>query len=160
MITIHNPPKPSLAHSLGACVQGSHRIEALLYRDNDLAAALPWAVQLLTDYKTLVAKLQDASAYTPSCIWYGIQELAVEVAKKKISSEEETWSDLSILIFHNNLEVREAVRQVAGLSVVTPACRLGSARARARACTLVDWQHHGCRLAGLGLCSLPGTRSF
>jgi hypothetical protein len=33
-------------------------------------------------------------------------ELAYEVAKKKFSSEEETWSDLSVLIFYNNLQVR------------------------------------------------------
>jgi hypothetical protein len=35
----------------------------------------------------------------------GLREVAVEVAKKKISSEEETWSDQSVLIFYNNLEV-------------------------------------------------------
>lgn len=57
--------------------QGSHRIEALLYRDEDVAAAVPWAQQLLTDYRTLVAKLQagapqwNAAAFLapslPSC---------------------------------------------------------------------------------------------
>jgi hypothetical protein len=32
-------------------------------------------------------------------------QVATEVAKKKFNSEEETWSDQSVLIFYNNLEV-------------------------------------------------------
>ena len=37
--------------------------------------------------------------------------LATEVAGKKISSEEETFSDISITIFAGNLEVRHLAKQ-------------------------------------------------
>lgn len=69
-----------------------------------MTAAAPWATRLLADYRTLVRKLQSAAPYTPACTWHGLVEVPREVAKKKISSEEETWSDLSVLIFYNNLE--------------------------------------------------------
>lgn len=89
-------------------MQGSHRIEALLYRDGDAAAALPWARWLAADYRRLARRLaaDQAPLYTPPCVWHGLVEVATEVAKKKISGEEETWSDQSVLIFHNNLEVK------------------------------------------------------
>ncbi len=38
-------------------------------------------------------------------VWHGVIELPYEDAFKKFSSEEETWSDLTILIFYNNLLV-------------------------------------------------------
>lgn len=95
---------PKLTEIPGAIFKGSHRIETLLFRDNDTATALPWAKQLVTDYKTLIKKLEDDSSYSPEQIMHGVSELAYEVAKKKFSSEEETWSDLSILIFYHNLE--------------------------------------------------------
>jgi hypothetical protein len=38
--------------------------------------------------------------------WAGMIALATEVGAKKFSSEEETFSDLSILIFDNNFRVR------------------------------------------------------
>jgi hypothetical protein len=44
----------------------------------------------------------------------GLITVAYEVAFKKFSSEEETWSDQSILIFYNNLEVRHLQRAVCG----------------------------------------------
>lgn len=48
---------------------------------------------------------QSSAAYSGAQIMAGLREVAIEVAKKKISSEEETWSDQSVLIFYNNLEV-------------------------------------------------------
>lgn len=95
---------PKLTAIPGAVFKGSHRIETLLFRDNDTAAAVPWAKQMVTDYQTLIQKLEDDSSYSPEQIMHGVSELAYEVAKKKFSSEEETWSDLSILIFYHNLE--------------------------------------------------------
>ena len=46
------------------------------------------------------------SNFNPAGTFGGMIALATEVAGKKISSEEETFSDLSILIFHNNFLVR------------------------------------------------------
>ncbi|KAI3432251.1 hypothetical protein D9Q98_003812 [Chlorella vulgaris] len=93
-----------LASTPGAVFKGSHRIETLLFRDQDVAAAVPWAEQLVTDYKALVQKLQTSEAYSAVQIFEGLIEVATEVAKKKFNSEEETWSDQSVLIFYNNLE--------------------------------------------------------
>jgi hypothetical protein len=107
-------PQPATQHTLQprphtciavTCTQGSHRIETLLYRDNNITAAVPWAEQLVADYKALVGKLKSPSEYSAPQIFAGIIEVAREVAKKKISSEEETWSDQSVLIFYNNLQV-------------------------------------------------------
>ena len=110
-------------------VQGSHRIEAILYRHGNVSAAIPWTEQLISDFMTLETKLEDATQYSAPqvgllklCtktvldlylsslfpltlqIFNGMIELAFEVAKKKFSSEEETWSDLSVLIFYHNLK--------------------------------------------------------
>ena len=40
--------------------------------------------------------------FTAATSWEGMLNLANEVASKKVSSEEETFSDLSLLIFYNN----------------------------------------------------------
>ena len=95
---------PELIDVPGAIFKGSHRIEYLIFRDEDLESAIIWAKQLVKDYETLVSKLEDSSNYSKEIIFRGITELAYEVAKKKFSSEEETFSDLSILIFYHNLE--------------------------------------------------------
>lgn len=87
----------------GAIFKGSHKIETMLFREDDLQGAIPWTEQLIKDYETLIEKLDDPSDYTPEAIMHGVAELAYEVAKKKFSSEEETYSDLSILIFYHNL---------------------------------------------------------
>ena len=88
----------------GEIFKGSHRVEALIFREEDLENAIIWAKQLVKDYETLVSKLDDPSKYSEEVIFQGMTELAYEVAKKKFSSEEETFSDLSILIFYHNLE--------------------------------------------------------
>ncbi len=81
---------------------GFHRIEALIYRDHNLTAALPYARQLEASMVELESALQDQSRFDPVQFMDGMQSLSEEVAAKKISSEEETWSDLSLIIFQNN----------------------------------------------------------
>jgi len=81
---------------------GFHRIEALLYRDGDLAAALPFAETLVDSVETLRADLDRRDAFSAQLHFEGMIALATEVAAKKISSEEETWSDQSLLIFTYN----------------------------------------------------------
>ena len=82
--------------------KGFHRIEAYLYRDGDLRAALPYADGLIESVKSLTAKLDDSSNFSAESNFEGMVALVTEVPAKKISSEEETWSDQSILIFANN----------------------------------------------------------
>lgn len=79
-----------------------HRIEALIYRDNNLAAAVPYGEKLIASVQSLIQKLNDPKNFNSSLNFAGMLALAEEVPAKKISSEEETWSDQSILIFRHN----------------------------------------------------------
>lgn len=82
--------------------KGFHRIEILLYRDDDLAAALPVANELVATIEQLQRDLATRDNFSAAGHFDGIIALANEVASKKISSEEETWSDQSMLIFRHN----------------------------------------------------------
>ena len=82
--------------------KGFHKIEALIYRDGDLKAAIPYGDGLLESVKSLINKLNDPSNFNVKDHFGGMIAVATEVPAKKISSEEETWSDQSLLIFKNN----------------------------------------------------------
>lgn len=82
--------------------RGFHRIEALIYRDHDLAAALPYAEALERAVEDLSRALSEPGRFSASLFFDGMLALSEEVASKKISSEEETWSDLSLIIFRHN----------------------------------------------------------
>ncbi len=82
--------------------KGFHRVEMLIFGANDLEAAEPFAVELLESCKTLQKDLENRSAFSAKSTFEGLAALANEVAAKKISSEEETWSDQSLLIFKHN----------------------------------------------------------
>jgi len=82
--------------------RGFHRIEALIYRDHNLAAALPYAQALEASMADLAVALNETDRFNASVFMDGMLSLSEEVATKKISSEEETWSDLSLIIFRHN----------------------------------------------------------
>jgi iron uptake system component EfeO len=82
--------------------KGFHRIEILLYREGDPAAALPVADELIASIETLQRDLTIRDNFSAAGHFAGVIALANEVASKKISSEEETWSDQSMLIFRHN----------------------------------------------------------
>ena len=80
-----------------------------MYRDNNPEAALPYAEDLVRLWSELRTALGDASNFNFCDWWSGVIGLSTEVGAKKISSEEETYSDQSILIFYNNfVGIREA----------------------------------------------------
>ncbi len=79
-----------------------HRIESLIYRDNNVAAAVPYGEKLLASVQSLIQKLNQPQNFNSPLNYAGMLALAEEVPAKKISSEEETWSDQSILIFRHN----------------------------------------------------------
>lgn len=79
-----------------------HRIEALLYRDGNPEAAWPFARGLIGSARRLEADLERRESFDAALSFAGMVALANEIAAKKISSEEETWSDQSLLIFHHN----------------------------------------------------------
>ncbi|CAL5223435.1 g5950 [Coccomyxa viridis] len=86
----------------GQVYQGSHMVEALLYRDGDLGKAKLYATELVRDSEDLMKALQNSSTFYAARTFDGIIDLATEIGSKKISSEEETYSDHSILIFYHN----------------------------------------------------------
>ena len=91
-------------------LQGFHRIETLIYRDGDAAAAIPYAQDLVRLWTELREALAAPANFNFCDWWSGVVGLATEVGAKKISSEEETYSDNSVLIFYNNfVGIRHAV---------------------------------------------------
>ncbi|MGK7958406.1 MAG: EfeM/EfeO family lipoprotein [Crocosphaera sp.] len=82
--------------------KGFHKIEAFIYRDEDLNAAIPYAEELIDSINSLKSKLDDINHFNAPLNFDGMLSLATEVPAKKISSEEETWSDQSLLIFKHN----------------------------------------------------------
>lgn len=89
--------------------RGFHAVERALFRDNDLVAAGRGMRRLKGDVRALCNMLRkgsndDGDSFTATRSWDGMIALAFEVPAKKIASEEETWSDLSVMIFRENLK--------------------------------------------------------
>ncbi|GAB0491350.1 hypothetical protein MMPV_002603 [Pyropia vietnamensis] len=82
---------------------GIHAVERALYRDDDASAALTALDGVDAAVASLCTKLENGSSlFSASTTWEGMLALSLEVPAKKISSEEETWSDLSVMIFREN----------------------------------------------------------
>ena len=82
--------------------RGFHKIENLIFAEEDLEAAQPHAEMLVRSIAKLRGELNDPSRFSPEGQFGGMVALTNEVAAKKVSSEEETWSDQSVLIFKHN----------------------------------------------------------
>src|SRR5690606_28811384 len=96
--------------------RGFHRIEALLFGYEDVAAAAPYAAQLEASIRRLGQELAQRDRFSAGGPFDGMVMLATEVAAKKVSSEEETWSDQSLLIFrHNWIGIRSQFAPFASL---------------------------------------------
>jgi iron uptake system component EfeO len=89
--------------------KGFHKIERALFRDHDLSLATEVATGLVESADQLVSALDDLSAFNVLLAFEGMIGLALEIAAKKISGEEETFSNLSVLIFEKNWEGISAV---------------------------------------------------
>lgn len=83
--------------------RGFHRIEGLLFRDEDIEAAVPYAERLVESVMALKEDLTRSANFSSATHFEGMIGLANEIPSKKISSEEETYSDQSLLIFRHNL---------------------------------------------------------
>ena len=84
--------------------KGFHRIEGLVFRNEDLRAALPYAEGLVESVRTLQRDLARRENFDAATHFEGMIGLANEIPSKKVSSEEETYSDQSLLIFRHNWE--------------------------------------------------------
>ena len=82
--------------------RGFHKIENLIFAEEDLEAARPHAEMLVRSVAKLRGELDESSRFSPEEQFGGMVALTNEVAAKKVSSEEETWSDQSVLIFKHN----------------------------------------------------------
>ncbi|MBG83716.1 MAG: EfeM/EfeO family lipoprotein [Phycisphaerae bacterium] len=82
--------------------RGFHKIENLIFAEEDLDAAHPYAVQLVESIKRLRGELDESDRFNAEGQFGGMVALTNELSAKKISSEEETWSDQSLLIFKHN----------------------------------------------------------
>ncbi|MEM9781304.1 MAG: EfeM/EfeO family lipoprotein [Pseudomonadota bacterium] len=83
--------------------RGFHKVEYLLFRDDDLDLAADFAATLATSHEKLHRELQEPERYSAVTSFEGMIGLAEEIGSRKISSEEETWSDQSLLIFRSNI---------------------------------------------------------
>lgn len=84
--------------------RGFHKVEYFLFRDEDLDSAAVFAEGLSNSHDKLGTELQEPERYSAQSSFEGMIGLAEEIGSKKISSEEETWSDQSMLIFLYNIE--------------------------------------------------------
>ncbi len=82
--------------------RGFHKIENLIFAEEDLDAAHPYSVELVESIRRLRGELDESERFNAEGQFGGMVALTNEIAAKKISSEEETWSDQSILIFKHN----------------------------------------------------------
>lgn len=95
--------------------RGFHKVEAFVFAYGDLDAALPFATTLLASVRRLRSELDQRARFSAQGQFEGMVTLANEVAAKKVSSEEETWSDQSLLIFkHNWIGIYSQYRPFAG----------------------------------------------
>ena len=82
--------------------RGFHKIEVLLFGNQDLSDALPYAQRLTKSVGELKGQLTELDRFDAAGQFGGMFALTNEVAAKKVSSEEETWSDQSLVIFKHN----------------------------------------------------------
>ena len=82
--------------------KGFHKIENLIFAEEDLDAARPYADGLHQSIIRLRTELDDPTRFSPEGQFGGMVALSTEIPAKKISSEEETWSDQTLLIFKHN----------------------------------------------------------
>lgn len=98
----------------GSTYLGIHKIEALIFRDNNISAAVPYAQRYISDSQELPVQLRNSSNFNAKGQFAALIAEATEVSGKKVSSEEETFSDLSNLIFFNNFLGLQGVYQPFG----------------------------------------------
>ncbi len=82
--------------------RGFHKIENLIFAEEDLEAARPYSKRLIDSFVTLRKELDETERFNAEGQFGGMVALTNEVAAKKVSSEEETWSDQTLLIFKHN----------------------------------------------------------
>lgn len=81
--------------------RGFHRIEILLFARKRMGAATPYARQLLQDVQALRGVLEERGRFSAAATFAGMQRRCMDVATRMVSSEEEMWSNQSLLVIHH-----------------------------------------------------------
>lgn len=88
---------------------GMHKVERALFRDNDMSCTKEPLADVKKAVDSLCKKLENGELYDADTAFKGMIALATEVPAKKISSEEEAVSDLSVMIFRENSKGIKAI---------------------------------------------------
>ena len=94
---------------------GWHRIEHLLWEEDDAESAVPFADQLDADLQTLKEEV-SAMDIPPAALVVGAADLIEEVSNGKITGEEDRYSHTDLWDFAANVEGSEA-----GIELLAPA---------------------------------------
>lgn len=91
---------------------GFHSVEHALYRDNRLRGMQKVVKELQNDVRELCNKVEERTdeGFSTERLWNRIVLGAYTLPARTMSSEEETWSDLTILVIRENMK---ALREVA-----------------------------------------------
>jgi len=81
--------------------RGFHRIEIFLFARKRMGAAMPYARQLLEDAGELRGVLEERGRFSAPETFAGMQRRCMDVATRMVSSEEEMWSNQSLLVIHH-----------------------------------------------------------
>ncbi|QDV07708.1 Efem/EfeO family lipoprotein precursor [Planctomycetes bacterium Poly30] len=82
--------------------RGFHRIEIFLFSREKVTPAMPYAKELLEDVEELEAVLADRRLYDAKMEFEAMIDRCSEVASKTITSEEEMWSDQSLMVIRHS----------------------------------------------------------
>lgn len=81
--------------------RGFHRIEIFVFARQRMGAAMPYAVQLLEDARALRQALSERGRFSAAETFSGMERRCMDVATRMVSSEEEMWSNQSLLVIHH-----------------------------------------------------------
>lgn len=94
--------------------RGFHRIEIFLFAREKTGPAVPHALRLLEDVEELQAVLADRGRFGAATSFDAMIDRCAEISTKTITSEEEAWSDQSLLaIKHGWIGVHSQYRHFA-----------------------------------------------
>lgn len=95
--------------------KGFHRIEIFLFSREKVKPALPVAKELLESVEELEAVLADRGLFSAEMEFAAMVDRCSDIASKTITSEEEMWSDQSLLVVrHGWIGIHNVYRHFAG----------------------------------------------
>lgn len=81
--------------------KGFHRIEVMLFSREQVNPALPYAKELLESVEELEFSLADRDLFNASMEFDAMIDRCSDIASRTITSEEEMWSDQSLMVIRH-----------------------------------------------------------